>query len=386
MKSTELSKDLVAKAVETIKNHRNEFEKKRSEHPNLTIDEVAQIFIMDKFSDAQIEAEEIVKDLKEGLANFDSQYNKNKETDSIHVEECLRNATSNLADEERKNCYVNILTAIELLHSKELTETEVNSKLTENAKFTEEELLERITNVVDASISLDSIVNKVSLGLDSNILSQLSSAIKANKDEYKLMTAVWLYVLQREKVIKLSDSDFDMTAVQIGALAGAALETIAVNNDLLEGKIEMAQWQKYLKWILGAVIAILLGSLALLVVVNISLFAMSLIWAVLGTGTISLFLSYLVAICVAWKISDVMVDGLMEVLQSYVDFYNKNIEGITSKIMSWIEKLKDLIKNGVDKIKDTVDNIITDKEGQTQNIQVDVHTEESPVQEEPIMA
>jgi hypothetical protein len=385
MKSTELSKDLVAKAVETIKNHSNEFLKKRSEHADLTIEEVAQIFIIDKFNDAQIEAEEIVNDLKEGLANFDSQYNKNKETDSIHVEECLRNATSKLEDEERKNCYVNILTAIELLHSKELSEADVNSKLTENAKFSEDELLERITKVVDASISLDSIVSKVSLGLDSNILSQLSANIRNNKDEYKLMTAVWLYVLQREKVIKLSDSDFDMTAVQIGALAGAALETIAVNNDLLEGKIEMDQWQKYLKWILGAVIAILLGSLALLVVVNISLFAMSLILAILGTGTISLFLSYLVAICVAWHISDVMVDGLMEVLQSYVDFYNKNIEGITSKIMSWIEMLKDLIRNGVDKIKDTVDNIITDKEGQTENNQVEV-TEETPDLEQPIIA
>lgn len=385
MKSTELSKDLVAKAVETIKNHSNEFLKKRSEHADLTIEEVAQIFIIDKFNDAQIEAEEIVNDLKEGLANFDSQYNKNKETDSIHVEECLRNATSKLEDEERKNCYVNILTAIELLHSKELSEADVNSKLTENAKFSEDELLERITKVVDASISLDSIVSKVSLGLDSNILSQLSANIRNNKDEYKLMTAVWLYVLQREKVIKLSDSDFDMTAVQIGALAGAALETIAVNNDLLEGKIEMDQWQKYLKWILGAVIAIMLGSLALLVVVNISLFAMSLILAILGTGTISLFLSYLVAICVAWHISDVMVDGLMEVLQSYVDFYNKNIEGITSKIMSWIEMLKDLIRNGVDKIKDTVDNIITDKEGQTENNQVEV-TEETPDLEQPIIA
>lgn len=385
MKSTELSKDLVAKAVETIKNHSNEFLKKRSEHADLTIEEVAQIFIIDRFNDAQIEAEEIVNDLKEGLANFDSQYNKNKETDSIHVEECLRNATSKLEDEERKNCYVNILTAIELLHSKELSEADVNSKLTENAKFSEDELLERITKVVDASISLDSIVSKVSLGLDSNILSQLSANIRNNKDEYKLMTAVWLYVLQREKVIKLSDSDFDMTAVQIGALAGAALETIAVNNDLLEGKIEMDQWQKYLKWILGAVIAILLGSLALLVVVNISLFAMSLILAILGTGTISLFLSYLVAICVAWHISDVMVDGLMEVLQSYVDFYNKNIEGITSKIMSWIEMLKDLIRNGIDKIKDTVDNVITDKEGQTENNQVEV-TEESPDLEQPIIA
>lgn len=385
MKSTELSKDLVAKAVEAIKNHSNEFLKKRSEHADLTIEEVAQMFIIDKFNDAQIEAEEIVKDLKEGLANFDSQYNKNKETDSIHVEECLRNATSKLEDEERKNCYVNILTAIELLHSKELSEADVNSKLTENAKFSEDELLERITKVVDASISLDSIVSKVSLGLDSNILSQLSANIRNNKDEYKLMTAVWLYVLQREKVIKLSDSDFDMTAVQIGALAGASLETIAINNELLEGKIEMAQWQKYLKWILGAVIAILLGGLALLVVVNISLFAMTLIWAVLGTGTFSLFLSYLVAICVAWKISDVMVDGLMEVLQSYVDFYNKNIEGITSKIMSWIEMLKDLIKNGVDKIKDTVDNIITDKEGQTENNQVEV-TEETPDLEQPIIA
>ena len=382
MKSMDFTKASVEKAVEAIKKHGEEFDAIRKEGSNLSIEEIAQKLIIDKFGDAQIEAEEIVSDLKKGLANFDAQFNKNKETEKINVKECLEEATKDNTDEERKNCYVNILTAIELLNAKELSEDDVNAKLAENAELSEEELLAKIEDVMNSTISLDSLAEKVKEGLSSDTLSQLAKEIELNKDDYRFMAAVWLYVEQREGNLKLSDSDFAISAEQIGTLAGASVEAIITNNALNEGKIDMATWQKVMKWIIGAAIGLFLAYGCFLVVANVSLLAMSLILSILGSGTFAIFLSLAVAIYVAWKSSDIMAEGWMMVMEAYLDFYNKHIAGITAKVASWITALKTWFANLADKAK----SVVSGNKNQTETQQTESNNEEQNLQGQPVMA
>lgn len=382
MKSMDFTKASVEKAVEAIKKHGEEFDAIRMEGSNLSIEEIAQKLIIDKFGDAQIEAEEIVNDLKKGLANFDAQFNKNKETEKINVKECLEEATKDNTDEERKNCYVNILTAIELLNAKELSEDDVNAKLAENAELSEEELLAKIEDVMNSTISLDSLAEKVKEGLSSDTLSQLAKEIELNKDDYRFMAAVWLYVEQREGNLKLSDSDFAISAEQIGTLAGASVEAIITNNALNEGKIDMATWQKVMKWIIGAAIGLFLAYGCFLVVANVSLLAISLILSILGSGTFAIFLSLAVAIYVAWKSSDIMAEGWMMVMEAYLDFYNKHIAGITAKVASWITALKTWFANLADKAK----SVVSGNKNQTETQQTESNNEEQNLQGQPVMA
>lgn len=378
----DFTKASVEKAVEAIKKHGEEFDAIRMEGSNLSIEEIAQKLIIDKFGDAQIEAEEIVNDLKKGLANFDAQFNKNKETEKINVKECLEEATKDNTDEERKNCYVNILTAIELLNAKELSEDDVNAKLAENAELSEEELLAKIEDVMNSTISLDSLAEKVKEGLSSDTLSQLAKEIELNKDDYRFMAAVWLYVEQREGNLKLSDSDFAISAEQIGTLAGASVEAIITNNALNEGKIDMATWQKVMKWIIGAAIGLFLAYGCFLVVANVSLLAMSLILSILGSGTFAIFLSLAVAIYVAWKSSDIMAEGWMMVMEAYLDFYNKHIAGITAKVASWITALKTWFANLADKAK----SVVSGNKNQAETQQTESNNEEQNLQGQPVMA
>ena len=382
MKSMDFTKASVEKAVEAIKKHGEEFDAIRMEGSNLSIEEIAQKLIIDKFGDAQIEAEEIVNDLKKGLANFDAQFNKHKETEQINVKDCLEEATKDNTDEERKNCYVNILTAIELLNAKELSEDDVNAKLAENAELSEEELLAKIEDVMNSTISLDSLAEKVKEGLSSDTLSQLAKEIELNKDDYRFMAAVWLYVEQREGNLKLSDSDFAISAEQIGTLAGASVEAIITNNALNEGKIDMATWQKVMKWIIGAAIGLFLAYGCFLVVANVSLLAMSLILSILGSGTFAIFLSLAVAIYVAWKSSDIMAEGWMMVMEAYLDFYNKHIAGITAKVASWITALKTWFANLADKAK----SVVSGNKNQTETQQTESNNEEQNLQGQPVMA
>lgn len=384
MKSMEFTKASIEQAVEAIKKHNEEFEAIRKEGSNLSVEETAQKLIIDKFGDAQIETEEIVNDLKKGLADFDVLYRQNKETEKINVAERLQEATKNSTEEERKNCYVNILTAIELLNNKELSEDDVNAKLTENAELPTKELLEKIEEVMNSTISLDSLVDNVKDGLNSEILSQLAQAIELNKDDYRFMAALWLYIEQREKNLKLSDSDFDIPAVELGALAGASVEAIIANNALNEGKMDMVTWQKVMKWITGAVIGIALGYLAIIVVANISLLALTFIWSVIGTGTLAIILSMVVALYVAWRVSDVVSDAWIKVLELYSDFYNKHIAGVTAKISSWITIVKTWIANMTEKVKSTINN---DKDTQSEAEQtVTINTNENNLQGQPVMA
>lgn len=380
----EFTKASIDQAVEAIKKHNEEFEAIREDGSNLSIEETAQKLIVDKFGDAQIEAEEVVKDLKKGLANFDALYKQNKETDKINVVEHLQEATKNNTEEERKNCYVNILTAIELLNNNELSEDDVNAKLAENAELSTAELLEKIEEVMNSTISLDSLVDNVKDGLNSEMLSQLAQAVELNKDDYRFMAALWLYIEQREKNLKLSDSDFDIPAVELGVLAGASVEAIIANNALNEGKMDMATWQKVMKWIIGTVIGIALGYLAILVVANISLLALTLIWSVIGTGTLAIIFSMVVAVYVAWCVSDVVSDAWIKVLELYSDFYNKHIAGITVKISSWIAIVKTWIANMTEKVKSTI-NSNKDTQGEAEQTAT-INTNDNNFQGQPVMA
>lgn len=377
----EFSKTVIDQAIEAIKKHSEEFEAIRKDGSDLSIEEVAQKLIIDKFGDAQIEAEEVVEDLKKGLANFDALYKQNRETDKINIVEHLQEATKDNTDEERKNCYVNILTAIELLNNKNLSEDDVNVKLAENATLTTKELIEKIEEAMNSTIPLEALVIKVKDGLSSEMLSQLAKTIELNKDDFRFMAALWLYIEQRENNLKLSDSDFDIPAVELGTLAGASVEAIITNNALAEEKIDMATWQKVMKWIIGAVIGIILGGAAILLVANISAATMILIWSIFGTGTIALILSAVVALYVAWHASDLVSEAWTEVLNLYSEFYNKHIAGVTAKISSWIDTVKAWFANMTETVKSAVNKNKNNQEQSATN-----NNNENNLQVEPVMA
>ena len=194
MKTMNFTKESVQKAATAIESSINEFDNILKNGDNLSIEDAAQILISNKFNDAQIEAEEIVNDLKKGLEKFDEQFNKNKETESLNVKECLENATKGNTPEERKKSYVSILTAIELLNIEDKSDDVINAKIAENEKFSEEELIEKIEEAINSSFELSTIADSVKNGLNTGMLSQLADIIKLSKDEYRFKVALFLYI------------------------------------------------------------------------------------------------------------------------------------------------------------------------------------------------
>ena len=373
----ELTKESVDKAVEAIKMHEDEFDAIRKKNGNLPLDEVAQLFIMDEFGDAQIEAEEIVNDIKTGLASFDAQFNKNKETETIDVKDCLEETTQDMTEEERKNCLVNILVAIELLNVKELSEDEVNAKLEENSALSEEELIEKIEDGMNSTISLESLAEEVKDGLNSEILSQVAKDMEVNKDNYRFMAALWLYVEQRKGNLKLSNSDFAMSAEQIGVLAGAAVEMIIANNALNDGEINLATWQKVIKWIVGAALVLILLGGNVIVAASVGMLTVAAVVSIIGSGMVSIFIAMVIAYVVVMKLCDLLDEATGAIFGAFIDYYDKFIVGITAKVVSCFNTLKTWAANIVNKAKSAV----TTDEKQTETPQNEVNKETESEQE-----
>lgn len=374
MKTMNFTKESVQKAVTAIESSINEFDNILKNGDNLSIEDAAQILISNKFNDAQIEAEEIVNDLKKGLEKFDEQFNKNKETESLNVKECLENATKGNTPEERKKSYVSILTAIELLNIEDKSDDVINAKIAENEKFSEEELIEKIEEAINSSFELSTIADSVKNGLNTGMLSQLADIIKLSKDEYRFKVALFLYIEQRNGNLKLSDSEFAIPAEQIGVLAGAAIETIIANNDLNKGDMDMKTWQKVMKWIIGAALGILLTYGSLVVVANVTAFVMGFVLTILGTSTIAFILSVVLALYTAWKVSDLLVDGWAAGMDAYLNFYDEHIAGVTAKVTSWIEAVKTWVKNITAKKEATT---TTDNAEQSEANQIEANNEQN---------
>lgn len=389
MKPMNFSKTSVENAVEAIKKHQNEFEEIRQKGSDMSVEEIAQQLIINKFGDAQIEAEEIVNDLKKGLANFDDLFNKNKETESINVKEYLQETTKNYSEEERKNCYVNILTSLELLKFDNLSEKEVNAKLSANAELSTDELIDKIESVLNNNISLESLTEKVKEGVNADTISKITHEIELHKDEYRLMAAVYLYVEQREGNLHISDSEFSMSAEGVGALAGAAIEMIITNNALNEGEIDLTTWQKVVKWILGAALGITLGYAVMMLILGASVWATTFLMSTLGTSVVAAIFSLIAVVYIGCKAAGELGEMWADVMIMYSDFYDEYIGVVTEKVANWITTLKSWIIEITNKTKSALQgNKATDDETQLEAPQVETETEnkEPDAQIEPAMA
>ena len=387
MKSTDFTNASIEKAVEAIKKHQEEFNAIHANASQLSVDEVAQQLIIDTLGDAQIEAEEIVNDLKKGLSNFDAQFNQNKKTESINVKDYLNEATKNHSEEERKNCYVNILTAIQLLNADKMSQDDVEATLSKNANLSTEELIVKIEETLNDNSLLEPLTAQVKDGVSSEALSQIARVIELHKEEYRLMAAVYLYIEQRKGNLQVSESEFGLPAENIGALAGAAIEMLLANNALQEGKMDLATWQKVVKWILGAVVGITLGCAVFILAANVGFAAMSLLLGLFGTSTVAIILSFIAVCYIGWFVSEALVEIWDDCMKMCNDVYDNCIGTVTEKVSMWLTALKNWIVEMTNKTKSALQrNKETESETQPEVPHTETQTNESDVQMQPAMA
>lgn len=340
MNSNEFNKETLKQAIEATDKYFNDYRAILKENPNLPVEEVCQMIVMKECNVPQIEAEDIVNDLKKGLAEFDKQFRKNEATEKINVAEQLAEAIKGKTGEEEKIYLANILTVVQLLNEKDVSQDKLQEKMKENIALPVEDLFAAIEKEMNVKIAFNALAEDVKNGLDLEILSALSKKNEFSKEESRLLTAILLYVEQKKGNIKLIDAGIELPATAIGSLAGASIEALIVTKDMKDGKMSMERWQKIMKWILGALLGVILAFASIFIVAGIGSGIAVLIWSIFGTGVISIILSMAVAVYVISKLSNKAADVWESFMQKYFEFYNQHIVGITAKVSAWIAAIR----------------------------------------------
>ncbi len=371
----------IQQVINVIKKHDNDYLQAIKNEENKNIEDFAQTIIIEEFNDAQIEAEEIVNYLKKGISEFDAQFKINCDTEKINVKNIFIEASKNMSEEERKTCYVKILSSLQLMGKDNVTEEEYESKIEDNDTLSEEELLSKTEELINNNVlSLDTISDKVKEELGSEAFIQLSNKVNENKNNYRFLAALWLYIEQRKGNIKLSESELGLSATEIGALAAAGVETIIATNELIEGKIDKKKWQVIVKYILGTLVGILLVGSFLAITLAAGATPMLIMWSLFGLGFVPTFIGLLGAFYVMGYLCDFLYDNIWEnIFDKLSDFYDKYIHVVTEKVNSWYASVRAWVSKTTHKNKETANENQEDKVEVTED-----HTVVSS--EEPIYA
>lgn len=321
-----------ANAMNELQNEINLLKEQVKEEPYI---EVAQRYLMEKFEMTQSEAEEVCSELLSGISEFDSQFKANVESEKVNLTEKLHQITADMDEEKRIEFLSSILTAFQVSQKAEMTNEQIAELQQSNAKHTEDELISDIEACFNGEVSLDNIANYINSNINTETIVHLSQQIGMNKEEYRFLSALMLYTAQREGKVKLSETDEPIPAQLIGSLACASIETITATGDLKEGKIDMALWQKILKWTLGALLGCALAYLALLAVVFVATTITSLILAIFGTGSIAVLAALVLSIYCSWDLSKFSFKFITDTLEVLSGTYDQYIEPFTVKIKNW---------------------------------------------------
>lgn len=351
------SNETIMQIVNAINANKSYIQSMKDNCNEKTIEDAAQELLIEKYGLAQIEAEEIVEDLKKGISEFDDQMAIAQTGEGISTKENLSKLSEGMNETERTEYYASILTALQILSSSEKTESEIQEKLESNKKLSTEELISEITKAVNEGISLEVIGSSVKESVNAEVLSELASKIDMNKGDFRLNAAVWLYILQRDGQIKLTESEIAVPATTVGTLAAAAIETIVTTNEYVQGNISLEKWQVIMKWILGAVVfaGLLVASIALVAYGTISF--LSLLLSIFGTSTLALWISFILSIALAWSWSGPMSDLQMMIMEWLSGIYDKHIASFTKKVVGFFAFLKSFANKASDVVKEKVDAV-----------------------------
>lgn len=301
------------------------------------ISEAAQIYLMDVLGYTQLQAEEVVEDLKKGLDNYAAQ-RKAIEEDENALEANIKNSLSGYSPQERMEILVNILTAFQLTDPSN-SEKDVESLRSDNLSLSEDELIQAIINSL-GGLPFTAVIETVGKEFDTTALASLEEMREIMSDEYKLTAALQIYIAQQQGKLNLSNNGMQLSPEIIGGMTGASIDAIIATNDLQNNRIDLKKWQRILKYIMGALFIITLSAISAMAILSIGLGIIYLTFSVFGTGILATILCgiALAAFCIwACQIQEKSAEYLMDKMSKV---YNKAIVRLTELVNNLRDKIK----------------------------------------------
>lgn len=353
------SNETINMIVSTINDNMSDIQAMRTSEASVEV--AGQKLLVQKYGLSEMEASEIIEDLKKGIFEFENQMVSARTQNNVSVEENLSKLSEDMDDEKRIEYYASILTALQLLTSDEKNANEIESVLSENKALSIDELVAKIDQTLNESISLDVIGNSVKKELNAETMAELTSKIEMNKEDFRLNTALWIYILQRDGKIKLTDSEIGLPASTIGSMAAAGVETIITTNEYIQGNISLSTWQVVMKWILGSLTFACLFVASVTLVCYGALSFLSILLSLFGTSTLAIMVSFVMSMLAAWSWTETLSGVQFLILEKLGEIYDKYIPVLTQKVNNLCAILKAMLVKAkevvVEKAKETQEKI-----------------------------
>lgn len=293
---------------------------------NTSMTELVQMYLMDALGYTQLQAQEVIDELKTGLKRYEFQ-RQALEDDPSALPNSIKNSLAAYSAQERINILTNILTALQLGESTN-SDKDVESLCQANASLSEDELIQAVINALDG-LPFASVVETVGKTLDNDTLASLEDMRKMMTEEYKLAAAIQLYIAQQQGKLNFGKDGAQLPPETIGAMTGASIDAINATYDLHNNHIDLKKWQRILKYILGSLFVVALCVLSVVAIISLNLGLYYIILSIFGIGMLSTILSTIAMIAFCFKACQWHDEAFDNAVRKMSGVYDKVIRKLT---------------------------------------------------------
>lgn len=318
-------------------------------------DKYAVDMLCNKYSIEKDYAEQVLKDIKKGIEDFSEQHAAFQKKEAKYFDEYISDLLKNKEDTEKESFLIHALIALNGISainqgtelSEEWFNSEVNSYSGKPTCDLIKDLSAKLSNVSDFSLIIDEAGKNLELGNKENKkrIKELCEKVNLSSEKYMLITALSLYMAQRDGKLEVLavNKDGDSTVINaelIGSTAAAAIEILRTTERLSNGEITLSKWQSIVKGICGVLFTIILYScvaiLSLAVILPVVLSLLSL----LGGGVFAAFVSVALGIYLAFVLSDYGDKAAQWLCELIDEPFEKFLIKVTDAVKSIVAKIK----------------------------------------------
>lgn len=297
----------------------------------------AKEILMERYGLSAEAAAQITNDLQGGINTFDKQCEAFKSNNHSMIKENIEELLVGKTEEEKKNLMINSLSALQALTDDEAhTEETIQKAIEKYQEMSVEELVAEFEYQMKEGDCFDIIVETVAddmKPMNTEQVEELRKYLSKGDKEYKLYTALALYMAQCDKKIDLSLDENGVEANVLGACAAAAITMMQVPAK----EEDEAAWRRWMKIIFAALYYTTMVLATIVLTASVGVAIVLGLMTLFGQGIIAA----IIALGIACIIGKYITDKLIEFSLWSMEALEKPYDWVVDKIIFWIGKIKE---------------------------------------------
>lgn len=297
----------------------------------------AKEILMSRCGMSEKAAAQIVDDLQEGSDTFDKQCKALESNNHSMIKENIEELLEGKTEEEKKNLMINSLSSLQALKDDggHIEET-IQDAIEKYQEMSVEELVAEFEHEMTEGDCFDVIVETVAddrRPMNAEQVEEMRKNLSKGNKEYKLYTALALYMAQCDKKIDLALDENGVEAKVLGACAAAAITMMQIPTK----ETDEPAWRHWMKIIFAALYFTAMAFATIVLTASVGVGIALGLMALFGQGVIAA----IIALGVACIVGKYVADKLIEFSLWSMEALEKPYDWVVDKIVFWLGKIKE---------------------------------------------